>query len=205
MIKMIGKKFGKLTVISRSVNNRWRGLRWVCLCDCGKETITNGCDIRSGHTKSCGCLSVKHGQKKNGTTSKIYAVWYHMIDRCTNVKSKYYNDYGGRGISVCQRWMKFENFSEDMGEVPQGCQIDRIDNNQGYDKENCKWVTPKQQQRNKRSNHLATHNGKTQCLAAWSEEVGINYDTLLSRINRNGWTIEKALTTPVRNKMVVIQ
>lgn len=94
--------------------------------------------------------------------------------------------------------MKFENFLEDMGEVPEGHQIDRIDNNKGYYKENCRWVTSKTNNRNKQNNRLETYKGETQCLAVWAEKYNIPYTTLSSRINMLGWTIERALTTPVK-------
>lgn len=123
-----------------------------------------------------------------------------MIQRCTNHKNKYYPNYGGRGITVCQEWRdSFENFLKDMGECPSKHQIDRIDNNGGYRKENCRWVTPKTNSRNRRDNRLETHNGKTQCLAAWAEEIGINIKTLGSRL-RNGWSIENALKISVAKK-----
>ena len=209
MNDLIGQKFGRLIVIKRMGNNKWGNLRWLCRCVCGKEKTIQGSHLKSGATKSCGCLNrektsivnTKHGHLKNGKRSKTHIVWQHMIQRCTNLRDKGYPNYGGRGIKVCKRWQNsFENFLEDMGEVPEGYQIDRINNNGNYCKENCRWSTRKEQQRNKRDNHLETYKGKTQCLAAWAEEFDINYSTLCSRIFRSGWSIEKALTTPIQKK-----
>ncbi|KKM85696.1 hypothetical protein LCGC14_1286380 [marine sediment metagenome] len=205
LINLIGKKFGKLIVIKKTDKNKWGNYYWLCKCDCGKEKIIRGNNLKSGVTKSCGCLNIEkiierfttHGQAK----TKTYKSWADMIQRCTNPKHKRYKDYGSRGITVCKRWQNsFVDFLEDMGESPEGCSIDRINNNKGYKKSNCKWSTRKEQMRNKRSNHLETYNGKIQCIAEWSEEVGISYDTLWKRIFRYGWSIEKALTTPVQKR-----
>ena len=208
MKNLIGKKFERLTVIQRGGNNRWGNSRWLCRCECGNEKIILGKNLKSGHTKSCGCLhiektierSITHGHTTKRNISKTYQAWHDMISRCTNPNNKRYQDYGGRGIKVCKRWLKFENFLEDMGEVPEGCQIDRIDNNKGYDKSNCKWSTRKEQQRNMRNNLYFTYKNKTQLLIGWAEQFNINYQTLYSRIFILGWSIEKALTTPVRKR-----
>ena len=175
------------------------------MCNCGKEKIIIGQSLKGGATKSCGCLSkeisvqcnTKHGHSKRGEASKTYKSWVNMIQRCINPKNRYYHCYGGRGIAVCKRWMKFENFLEDMGESPDEHQIDRINNDGNYCKSNCRWTTPKQNSRNKRNNLFATYKNRTQLLIEWAEEFGVNYDVLKWRLN-NGWPIEKALTTPVR-------
>ena len=204
MIVLTGQKFGRLTVVEYAGINKWRNYKWLCLCECGKKKVIRSGSLRNGDTQSCGCLQkeitsiikTKHGHKKKGKTSKIYVVWEAMIRRCTNPNYHEYHYHGGRGISVCERWRKFENFLEDMGKVPKGLQIDRIDNNGNYCKSNCRWVTPKEQQRNKRNNHLITYDGKTQCLAAWAEEFNICQVLLCGRI-RLGWSTEKALTAPI--------
>lgn len=202
-IDLVQQKFGRLIVIKRVDNNKHGQSVWLCKCDCGKEKIVFGYNLKSGHTKSCGCLSIEktgerfttHGQSKTRT----YDSWYNMVQRCTNPDDKNYHNYGGRGITVCKRWMKFIHFLEDMSEAPEGYQIDRIDNNKRYCKSNCQWTTAKINNRNKRNNHLITHDGKTQCLAAWAEEFNINYKTLGKRLSR-GWSIKKALTTPVKKR-----
>lgn len=207
LINLIGKQFGLLVVIRRMDNDKLGNSRWLCRCNCkdGKEIIVSGQHLKNGHTKSCGCLRkektrqrfMKHGY----SSSKIYSVWKEIIQRCTNPNHKRWKDYGGRGIKVCERWLKFENFLEDMGENWKlGLTIERKNNKKGYYKENCKWATSKEQNRNSRNNRLETYKGKTQCLAAWAEEYDIIYNTLWDRLYRYGWSIEKALTTPVRKK-----
>jgi hypothetical protein len=146
-------------------------------------------------------MNIKHGHTKTTWQSKTYTAWKHMKHRCYNKNNPYYKDYGGRGITVCDRWIVengFINFLEDMGESPPGLSIDRIDNNLGYSKENCKWSTNKEQTRNKRNNRLIVFGGRTQCLASWAEERMISPKILKERLDKLGWSIKKALTTPVK-------
>jgi hypothetical protein len=120
-----------------------------------------------------------------------------MIDRCRNPNSPEYGLYGGRGISVCERWYSFEKFLEDMGERPTNTSIDRFpDKNGNYEKSNCRWATTKQQNRNKRNNHLISFNGETHCLTDWAKILGVSLTTLSGRL-ATGWSVEKALTTRV--------
>lgn len=128
-----------------------------------------------------------------------YKVWWSMIDRCTNPDSQSWKDYGGRGISVCDRWMIFENFVADMGNKPIGLSIDRIDNNGNYEKTNCRWATNKQQQVNRRVAKILTFNGQTKPASEWAKDYGMVYESLMTRLWR-GWSIERALTTPVRKQ-----
>ncbi|KKN58714.1 hypothetical protein LCGC14_0549500 [marine sediment metagenome] len=207
MRDLIGRIFGRLDVVERADNSLCGKIRWLCICSCGKTKIVAGHHLKSGATKSCGCLNIekiierstKHGHRRQ-KRSKTYISWMDMIQRCTNTKNKFYHNYGGRGIKVCKRWRKsFENFLEDMGEVQDRLQLDRIDNDKGYCKSNCRWTTSKMNNRNRRNNHLETYGGKTQCLATWADEFNINYDMLYLRLKR-GWTIEEALTTPSYQK-----
>lgn len=131
--------------------------------------------------------------------SSTYESWNDIIKRCTNPNHKRYKDWGGRGIKVCERWLKFEHFLEDMGECPNGLTIDRINNDGNYCKENCRWATRKKQCRNKRNNRLIKFNGETKCLIEWAEKFNINWHTLYSRLSRN-WSIEKALKTPIQKR-----
>ena len=138
----------------------------------------------------------RHGHTTRTKVSQTYKSWETMIQRCHNKNNPKYHLYGGRGILVCQQWRQFINFLDDMGEAPRGHQIDRIDNDKGYCKSNCRWRTSKQQGRNRRDNRLITFQGKTQCLSEWADETGINRETISSRIRR-GISIEKSLTTAV--------
>lgn len=203
----MGQKFARLVVTKRNGKDKNNHVLWLCLCNCGKEVVVQSSHLITGHTQSCGCLTkegnnTKHKHTINGKPSKIYQIWANIIQRCNNHKSYNYSNYGGRGITVCKRWMKFPNFLKDMPGRKPGLQIDRIDNNKGYCKSNCRWATRKQQARNRRNNHLATYNGRTQCLITWAEEFSISYHILWKRIYRYKWSVEKALTTPVmkRNK-----
>lgn len=139
------------------------------------------------------------GYKHGLSYTPEHRVWSHIINRCTNRRSPYYARYGGRGIKVCERWEWFPNFYKDMGPRPgPGYSIERINNDGDYKPSNCKWATKQEQARNRRSNRHITFAGRTQLLVEWAEETGISEETIYARINQLGWTVEKALTTPVR-------
>ncbi len=154
-IDMTKQKFGKLFVTGRAANGKRTQARWNCVCDCGGKVTVYGYSLRDGHTKSCGCLSKETTIERSTTHgmcgTATYSTWNCMKTRCENPKTKNYKNYGGRGITVCGRWDKFENFLEDMGEKPEGLSIERVDNNKGYFKENCKWATCTEQSRNRRT------------------------------------------------------
>jgi hypothetical protein len=158
--------------------------------------------LKSGHTKSCGCFSVEAGKERATTHGKsktqIYSRWAGIIARCYDEAQISYPRYGGRGIKVCDRWRKsFENFYADMGDVPIGRQIDRIDNNGDYSPENCRWVSVIDNARNRRTTKMLTYEGRTAPLAVWAEEIGIPL-TRLSRRIREGWSPEEALRKECR-------
>lgn len=208
-IDLTEKKFGKLIIIKRTNNDKFQNTRWLYKCDCGKMGIVLGDSLKSGRTQSCGCLrknitqrmglnNIQHGYTKNKKSLQIYVSWRNMKVRCTNPNNKSYHNYGDRGIKVCKLWLKFENFNEDMGKSwKSGLQIERINNNKGYYKENCMWTTRRRQARNRRNNHLITALGKTQTIAEFADKAKISYGVLFDRINKLGWSTEKALTTPV--------
>jgi len=183
---------------------------WRCRCDCGNEVDVVSCNLISGSTRSCGCYhreraaeaNTVHEMARRGECHSIYRVWVAMLQRCENPNDKRYKDYGGRGITVCPEWHDFVLFRDWAlaNGWEKGLSLDRIDNDGNYESSNCHWVTQKEQQRNRRNNHLITFDGKTQTMVEWAEEAGISYLTLCSRINRYHWPIERILTEPVRRK-----
>lgn len=202
---LTGKKFGRLIAIKQVGKDKKGNYKWLCQCDCEKEKIILGFSLTGGRTKSCGCLNIEiarqrntiHGHSRKGKITRTYRAWCHMIERCTKSDHRQYENYGGRGIKVCQRWLKFKNFLEDMGECPPGLSIDRTNNNDGYCKQNCRWATINQQNNNTRHNHMITFNNKTQTLTEWAKELKMSTQGLLKRFEL-GWPIEKALTRTVR-------
>ncbi len=168
-----------------------------CVCDCGAVRIVNGYHLKRGCTQSCGCLknektrarATKHGLAKTAT----YKVWQSIISRCHNKNGKALKNYSSRGITRCERWDKFENFLADMGERPDGMEIDRINNDGNYEPGNCRWVTRAVNQRNKTNTRLYTIGSETMCAKDWSLRSGVHYATLIYRLN-NGCSIERALT-----------
>lgn len=194
---MIPEIYGRLIVLREGEGKVYNGKKirtLVCKCSCGKLKEIVRSSLRSGLTKSCGCLqrekiikiSTKHGLATNGI-SPTYRRWYQMIERCHNPKDMSYSYYGGRGIKVCKRWRNSVlNFLEDMGEKPKNKTLDRIDNNGPYSKKNCRWATYKQQQDNKRppkNTAYFTFNGETKTIKEWAKMKGIKYGTLFNRIN----------------------
>lgn len=157
--KMIAVEFGRLIVIRGAGTRNGRRL-WRCRCECG--TIKNyiGTNLRCGHTTSCGCYQIERARKSATThgvgathkRTKEYRAWSNAKDRCTNSRHRYYKDYGGRGISMCKRWLNsFPAFLADMGNAPKGLSLDREDNSRGYEPGNCRWATSSQQASNRRS------------------------------------------------------
>lgn len=143
-IDLTGQRFGRLVVLQEAGHNRSKKTRWICRCDCGAAVTTCTAYLRNGDTTSCGCGATSngltHGHKRMGKASRTYRIWSGMLTRCTNKNAKDYKFYGGKGISVCDRWHDFENFLHDMGEAPAGASIDRIDANRGYEPSNCRWL-----------------------------------------------------------------
>ena len=193
---LTGQKFGKLTVIKCVGKNKQHNLLWLCQCECGNLKVTSSSNLIREHTKSCGCL--QHTRTITKEEDKLAKVLYGIRERCNNPNHKEYKNYGGRGIKVCEEWDNLNNFREwalNSG-YREGLTIDRINVNGNYEPNNCRWVSMKVQQNNRRNNHYITYRGETHTLMEWSEITGINYDCLKTRINTLKWSIEKALTTP---------
>lgn len=153
-------------------------------------------DDRRGKVCSVKHFNETHGHAKARKPSRTYYAWTSMIQRCENPAKKSYPRYGGRGIRVCERWRVFENFLADMGEAPEGFSLDRIDNDGNYEPQNCRWASTAEQNRNRSITRRITAFGKTQCLAEWAREVGINEDALRFRLKR-GLPPEVAFTMPI--------
>ena len=200
VIDETGNRYGMLAVLERSDTSSRRA-RWHCLCDCGNETTVLGADLRRGHTRSCSCLQDSRFEDVHGKSrTNIYFCWCSMKSRCMNPNNSKYRNYGGRGIRVCQAWSTFEGFYADMGDPPSDKHtIDRIDNDGDYNPANCRWATWSQQARNRRSNNMLTYDGKTMCVTDWADKFRLSCSTLQSRIIL-GWSVERAITQPVRNK-----
>lgn len=137
-----------------------------------------------------------HGQAGRGKVTKTYRAWTNMHKRCSNPAYEHFADYGGRGITVCPEWNKFETFLADMGDAPVGRSLDRRDNEKGYSKDNCRWATRFEQMQNRRNNRNITHNGETHCLSEWARRAGFTLLLVWKRLNR-GWTMEQTLSTPL--------
>jgi hypothetical protein len=177
-----------------------RVLHVVCRCECGKAFVTQyGNAIRY---QSCGCLSKSILRQKNTvhgySHTKIHTLWCEMMRRCTIETRREYKNYGGRGITVCDEWKEFQVFLTDMGERPDGCSLDRIDNDKGYSKENCRWATIKEQSRNKRTNKILTIGGVSKTAIEWSEQPNaVKYYNIIVRLAA-GWSDEDAVFKPTR-------
>lgn len=194
--EMIGKKYSMLTIVEFIKHESGKHAYYKCICECGKSSIVDIQKLKSGRTKSCGCYVTKkineYNYKHGMCKTKIYKTWKGIISRCNDEKN---SKYGGRGIKVCERWKTFLNFYKDMGDVPFGMTIERINNDGNYEKSNCKWANMQEQANNRRCNHKITFNGKTLTMQQWVRETGINQGTLSQRINKMNWNIDRALTT----------
>jgi hypothetical protein len=199
LVDQTGRRFGRLTAVSfikRDPSSKNDHL-WLFRCDCGTDKVLTIWDVRSGHTASCGCLARERLAARNRThglsKSTAYRVWKDMRARCRNPNDSDFADYGGRGISVCERWDDFPAFLADMGERPGGTTLDRIDVDGNYEPGNCRWASGKAQANNKRSNLRLELNGQVRTLQEWSDEYGIGRSTVRWRL-RQGWSLLDSLT-----------
>lgn len=198
-IQMVGKRCGRLTVIYDAGLTENGHYAWGCKCDCGTEVVVRGAQLRNGTTRSCGCLqrdTLRDIRRTHGASrgaggdlmlAKAYHTRVHVISRCNNPNSKAYPDYGGRGITVCSRWLdSFEAFLSDMGLPPsRQHSIERLDVDGNYDPSNCVWATAVEQARNQRRSRKITINGITKNITTWQRDSGVTYTTIMKRLSRS--------------------
>lgn len=205
---LVGKKYGRWTVISRVQNHVSPSGQsvpmWRCKCDCGNEGTIAGYALRGGRSKSCGCYCNEESSKRlfkhGGKGTRLFTIWSDMKQRCNNKNCKEYENYGGRGIKVCVGWesdfTNFRDWSMNKG-YKKELTIDRIDNSKGYCPDNCRWVSMKVQQNNKRNTFMIKLDGEEKSISEWSEITGVKRTTIKQRIKR-GWDSKSAAITPVR-------
>lgn len=192
-----GQRFGKVVALGVIKRRDGKGeLIWLVQCDCGNKKEISGVLLRNGSSQSCGCLAREQAAKRlfthKMTGTRTHGIWGGMLDRCYNAKSRAYKWYGAKGIKVCQRWHKFENFLADMGEKPTGLSIDRIDPKKGYNPGNCRWADTIMQGNNRTNNKWLSFDGEKHTMAEWARIKKVNYRTLMARINK-GWPLKRAL------------
>lgn len=201
-VNRIGQRYGRLMVLQQVTKHA--PIKWECRCDCGKILIAIGKSMVEGATNSCGCLraerisrsKTKHGHSLRATPE--YRAWTHLRQRCTNPNEEYYANYGGRGITFCDRWREsFNNFLADMGPRPsRKHSIDRIDPNGNYEPGNCRWATPVQQANNTRRNIRLSFNGENKTVSEWARVIHLHASTIHTRISL-GWPVDRILQEPV--------
>lgn len=203
---MIGKKFNRLYVVSRTDKNKNCNVMYLCKCDCGNTIITRGYSLISGHTKSCGCFAKDSASKrffKHGDSfERLYSIWRDMNFRCANENYKNWARYGGRGIKICDDWkndyLAFKKWATSNG-YEESLTLDRKNNDGNYEPLNCRWVTMKEQANNRSTNRFVEFNGEIKDTKQWAEKIGICAKTLENRLD-SGWSIEDALTRPINKK-----
>lgn len=205
---LTGQKIGMWTVECFDGVSDRNQAKWICVCSCPAKTrrSVSGRHLRAGKSLCCGCL----GDAVLGNARRIhglartpeYSAWKSARTRCINPNHPCYADYGGRGITFCKEWDdSFETFLKDMGLRPSADKtLDRLDNDKGYSKENCAWVTRVEQSRNRRSSKFIEYKGEKLTYTEWGRRLGISDNTISIRLNKLGWSIEKTLTTPLRPK-----
>lgn len=198
---LTGQRFGRLTAIKYVIKeDKLHRVYWLCECECGNQKLIPSYSLTTGKSTSCGCKNIERFKTHGMARTRLYKIWQDAKTRCNNPNTPYYFKYGGRGIKFTEQWNSFEPFME--WALANGYQdnltLDRIDVNGDYEPSNCRWITNSEQQLNKRNNHNLTYNGKTQTIREWADEMGMQHRTLSSRIMDYHWSVEKALTTPVK-------
>lgn len=205
---LAGRRYGRWTVVRFHDTGPGNNDRWWCRCDCGTEKPVGASNLRSGDSRSCGCRkrevtirrSTKHGDAKAGREAHLYRIWQHMRRRCTTPTNQNYARYGGRGITICAEWDDYESFrdwAKANGYKP-NLTLDRIDNDGPYSPDNCRWADRRVQAQNRSTVRLVTYQGKEQTLPEWAEEYGLTANALRNRL-RHGWSMKRALATPLQD------
>ena len=203
LIDLVGCRFGRLLVIKKYGHNG-KAVTWLCKCECGSEVIVRGDSLRKGATQSCGCIHREQLIDRNSTHGlcgqRLYNIWGCMVQRCYNSKTPCYDRYGGRGVTIYDEWRNnfqaFYDWAMTHG-YKDGLTIDRIDNDEGYFPDNCRWITAKEQGNNRSTNRYLEFNGEKHTVSEWSELLGISTSCIDSRLRR-GWSIEKTLTEEIK-------
>jgi len=198
LIDMAGLTFGRLTVVERSSIDPRK--RWLCRCECGVEKLIPRTALVTRRTVSCGCsrreraikMTTKHGHHRSSTWNS----WYSMVRRCTSPTASHYECYGGRGISIAPEWLEFEQFLLDMGPRPIGMSLERKDVNGNYGPSNCTWIPVAEQMANRRNNIRVEVGGRKMALSQACRMLGISYSRTQGRMQRLGWSFEKAISEP---------
>jgi hypothetical protein len=206
VVDITGHVYGQLTVLTRAENNSANKAMWVCSCTCGSKKIVRASSLRCGGTQSCGCLKVRvRSTQGGGSDTKEYVSWKSMVGRCRNPKHDNYARYGAAGVSVCAEWLSdFQAFLSYIGPKPTAKHtLDRIDNTKGYEPGNVRWATPVEQNANRKNTTLVLHQGRIQPLALLARARGLQPMLVHNRVIRYGWSVERALNTPVAQRIPV--
>ena len=197
---LIGQRFAKFAVIDGPIKKIGdRKYYWLCKCVCGKEKLVSTNWLITGYSKSCGCSRgeyVGNAHRKHGMCrTRTYQIWVGAKDRCYNKNNPNFNNYGGRGITVCERWREsFENFYADMGEAVGKMTLNRIDTNGNYEPSNCRWATMQEQNNNRRDNIIVLYNGEQTTLPNLARQLGINYGRLRKLYRYKKLDLDEAIT-----------
>lgn len=198
-----GRRSGKLTAVRVHCVGSHGGVVWECVCDCGAKKLAAAHKLIGRRLRSCGCgrhkvkPPVRHGHALSGKESGTYASWSNMRYRVLNPNHPQHSDYGARGIKICARWDRFENFLFDMGERPKGTSLDRIDNDGNYEPGNCRWATSEERANNTRWNVFIEWRGERRSISQWAKKLGMSINVLHYRIRRLGMNMDDAVSTPV--------
>jgi hypothetical protein len=199
-------RFGMLVTKTATLDRKW-----ICICDCGNWTIVQIGNLFTGNTKSCGCLrktwgmvnNITHGHSAGGKPSRTYRSWCEMIARCSSPHRKDWLNYGGRGITVCERWSDFANFLEDMGERPDGKTLNRVDNNVGYEPGNCAWATWFEQNQNRRDTIYVTICSKPIALIQACRDYEVSYKAIHRRMHKRAMSAIESFLIALERKIML--